>query len=48
MGIKFDVVLGLRLEANAILNARASPIVEHVTGKFKFLILKVMINNFSI
>jgi hypothetical protein len=35
-GIKFDVVP--LLEANAILDARASPIVEHASSKFKFFI----------
>src|SRR5688572_24252724 len=36
-GIKFDIVSPL--EANAILDARASPIVKHTTSKFKFFIL---------
>ena len=35
-GIKFDSVSPL--EANAILDARASPIIKHATSKFKFLI----------
>jgi hypothetical protein len=35
-GIKLDIVS--LLEANAILNARASPILKHTTSKFKFLI----------
>jgi hypothetical protein len=38
MGIEFNVVLAPRLETDAILNAKASPIVEHTTGKFKILI----------
>jgi hypothetical protein len=35
-GIKFDIAS--LLEANAILNARASPTIEHASSKFKFLI----------
>jgi hypothetical protein len=35
-GIEFDIVS--LLEANVILNARASPTIEHATSKFKFLI----------
>jgi hypothetical protein len=38
MGIKFDVALSLRLEANVTLDARVSPIIKHATGKFKFSI----------
>jgi hypothetical protein len=34
--IKFDIVL--LLEANAILDARASPTVKHTTSKFKFFV----------
>ena len=37
-GIKLDVALAPLLKANAILNARASPIIKHATSKFKFLI----------
>jgi hypothetical protein len=48
MGIKFDVVLVPRLEANSILNARASPIVKHTKRKFKIFIFKLMLGNFSI
>jgi hypothetical protein len=36
-GIKFDVALAPLLEANAILNAWASPIIKHASSKFKFL-----------
>jgi hypothetical protein len=46
--IKLDVALALLLEANAILNARESPIIQHTTSKFKFFIIKLMLNNFSI
>jgi hypothetical protein len=35
-GIKFDIVS--LLEANAILDARASPTIEHASSKFKFFI----------
>jgi hypothetical protein len=35
-GIKLDIVS--LLEANAILNARASPTLEHASSKCKFLI----------
>jgi hypothetical protein len=35
-GIKFDIVS--LLEANVILDARASPTIEHASSKFKFLI----------
>jgi hypothetical protein len=35
-GIKFDIVP--LLEANAILDARASPTIEHASSKFKFFI----------
>jgi hypothetical protein len=35
------------LETNAILNARASPIIKHTTSKFKFFIFELMLNNFS-
>jgi hypothetical protein len=35
-GIKFDIVP--LLKANAILNARASPTIEHASSKFKFFI----------
>jgi hypothetical protein len=33
-GIKFDIVP--LVEANAILDARASPTIEHASSKFKF------------
>jgi hypothetical protein len=45
-GIKFDIVPFL--EANAILDARASPTIKHTTSKFKFFIFKFMLGNFSI
>jgi hypothetical protein len=48
MGIKFDVVLAPKLEANPILNARASPILKHTTSKFKIFIFKFMLGNFGI
>jgi hypothetical protein len=35
-GIKFDIVSPL--EANAILDARASPSIEHASRKFKFFV----------
>jgi hypothetical protein len=35
-GIKFDIVP--LLEANAILDARASPTIEHASSKFKIFI----------
>jgi hypothetical protein len=35
-GIKFDIVS--LLEANAILDARASPTIEHASSKFKIFI----------
>jgi hypothetical protein len=35
-GIKLDIFS--LLEANAFLNTRASPTIEHVSSKFKFLI----------
>jgi hypothetical protein len=38
-GIKLDVALAFLLEANAILNARVPPIIQHTTSKFKFFIL---------
>jgi hypothetical protein len=34
--IKFDIAS--LLEANAILNARASPSIEHASSKFKFFV----------
>jgi hypothetical protein len=40
-GIKLDIVS--LLEANAILNARASPIIEHASSKFKFFIFYLML-----
>jgi hypothetical protein len=36
-GIELDIAS--LFKANAILNARASPIIKHTTSKFKFLIL---------
>jgi hypothetical protein len=48
MGIKFDVVLVPRFEANPILNARTSPILKHTTSKFKNFIFKLMLGNFGI
>jgi hypothetical protein len=45
-GLKFDIVP--LLEANAILDARASPTIKHTTSKFKFFIFKFMLGNFSI
>jgi hypothetical protein len=48
MGFECDVVLAPRLEANVILNVTVSPIVKHATSKFKFLIFKLMLDNFSI
>ena len=48
MGIKFDVALAPRLEANPILNARVSPIIKQTTSKFKFFIFKLMLGKFSI
>jgi hypothetical protein len=36
-GIKFDIVS--LLEANVVLDARASPTIEHASGKFKLFIL---------
>jgi hypothetical protein len=36
MGIKLDIVS--LLEANAILEAKASPTIEHTSSKFKFFI----------
>jgi hypothetical protein len=36
-GIKFDIVSPL--EADAILDARASPIIKHTTSRFEFFIL---------
>jgi hypothetical protein len=44
-GIKLDIVS--LLEANAILNVRASPTIEHASSKFKFLIFQVMLIDFS-
>jgi hypothetical protein len=35
------------LEPSAILNARASPIIEHAPSKFKFFILYFILINFS-
>jgi hypothetical protein len=48
MGIKFDVVLAPRLEANPILNARVSPIVKHTMSKLIFFLFKLMLGNFGI
>jgi hypothetical protein len=36
-GIEFDIAS--LLEANAILNARASPTIKHASSKFKFFVL---------
>jgi hypothetical protein len=47
MGIKFDVILVPRLEANSILNASASPIVKHTTSKLKIFIFMFMLGNFG-
>jgi hypothetical protein len=44
-GIKLDIAL--LLETNAILNARASPIIKHTTSKFKFFIFELILGNFS-
>jgi hypothetical protein len=44
-GIKLDIAS--LLETNAILNARASPTIEHASSKFKFFILKFMLINFG-
>jgi hypothetical protein len=33
-----ELVIASLLEANAILNARASPTIEHASSKFKFFI----------
>jgi hypothetical protein len=38
---KLDIVS--LLEANAILNARASPTIKHTTSKFKIFIFKFML-----
>jgi hypothetical protein len=35
------------LETNASLDARASPIIEHASSKFKFFILYLMLINFT-
>jgi hypothetical protein len=48
LGIKFGVVFAPRLEANTILDARSSPTIKNTTRKFKVLIFKVMLGNFSI
>jgi hypothetical protein len=48
MGIKFEVALVPKLEANPILNARASSIIKHTTRKFKIFIFKLMLGNFRI
>jgi hypothetical protein len=34
------------LETNAILDARASPIIEHASSKFKIFIFNFMLINF--
>jgi hypothetical protein len=44
-GIKLDI--DSLLETNAILDARASPIIEHTSNKFKFFIFNFMLINFS-
>jgi hypothetical protein len=44
-GIKLDIAS--MLETNAILNARASPIIEHASSKFKLFNFKFMLINFS-
>jgi hypothetical protein len=48
LGNGFSVVFVSRLEANTILNARASPIVKHATSKFKFLNFWLILINLSI
>jgi hypothetical protein len=47
-GIKLDIGLAPLLEPNVVLNARASPIIKHASNKFKLLIFKFMLGNFSI
>jgi hypothetical protein len=44
-GIKLDIAP--LLETNTILNAWASPIIEHASSKFKLFIFKFMLINFS-
>jgi hypothetical protein len=43
-GINFDIAS--LLETNDILNARASPTIEHAPSKFKFSIFYFMLINF--
>jgi hypothetical protein len=38
MGINFSVLMASGFETNIVLNARASPIIEHASSKFKLLI----------
>jgi hypothetical protein len=45
-GIEFEIAS--LLEANAILNARASPIIKHTMSKFKLFIFQFMLGNFGI
>jgi hypothetical protein len=45
-GTNFDIVS--LLEVDAILDARASPTIEHASSKFKFFIFQVMLMNFCI
>jgi hypothetical protein len=44
-GIKLDIAS--LLETNTILNARASPIIEHASSKFNFFIIHFMLINFG-
>ena len=41
------MTIGPLLEANAILDARVSPTIEHASSKFKIFIFKVMLINFG-
>jgi hypothetical protein len=46
MGINFSAIFAPRLEANTILDVRASPTIQHATSKFKFLIFHVHARQF--
>ena len=45
-GVKFDIIP--LLEANVVLDVRASPIIEHASSKLKFFIFEVILINLSI
>jgi hypothetical protein len=46
MGINFDIAS--LLETNVILDARASPIIDYASSKFKFFIFNFMLFNLAV